>query len=146
MASPLTKNEMGLVDALEQRAEFLRERADNLRALVILNAGASADFPVALANRYYAEASKLDGEAFALLGEAHELRRRQDAARREQLAQEAARALSTDDLLDLLTEAAAAGDEAQVAMCRRALVGDEDALNACRDAVEEAQKGKGSNE
>lgn len=146
MTKPLTAVELELVDRLERRAEFLRERADNLRALVILNSGASADFPVAFANRYYAEASKLDGEAFALLGEAHDLRRRQDADRREQLAQETTRAMSTDDLLDLLTEAAATGDEAQVALCRQALAGDEDAVNACRDAVEAARAMRGTNE
>ena len=140
MTKPLTRDELDLVDRLEKRAEFLRDRADNLRALVIINAGASADFPLDLANKYYAEASKLDGEALDLLGEAYDLRRRQDAARREQLARGTARALSTDDLLNLLTEAAAADDSAQVELCRRALGGDEDALEECERVVRDAER------
>lgn len=49
-----------------------------------------------------------------------------DAARRGELARETVRALSTDDLLDLL-------DAARVELCSRAISGDEEAARAMKE-------------
>ena len=144
MTEPLTTEELELVDRLERRAGFFRERAENLRAPVAIHDAAGMAPPPMLRAGYERQACAFETEAFDLLLEARALRQRQDAARREQLACKTA--LSTDDLVDLLVEAAAVKDEAQIFLCRLALAGDAESIEQCRRAFEAAQKGKGSDE
>lgn len=70
----LTATELELVARLERRAEFLRERAENLRALVALHDGTTASFPRDVRDRYEDEATRLDIEAGEMLDEARTLR------------------------------------------------------------------------
>jgi hypothetical protein len=47
--------------------------------------------------------------------------------------------VTDSDIRDLQTEAGEAGDRAQVALCRKALAGDRNALSECEAAVMEAR-------